>query len=77
MVGFLSEDHGERNWGLIRLPNTQIYKLELGDSIGLEQGLVMAITPKKIFVQRKDLNNRIINENREVSTCHSFIGLVK
>jgi Tfp pilus assembly protein PilO len=59
MVGFLSEDHGERNWGLIRLPNTQIYKLELGDSIGLEQGLVMAITPKKIFVQRKDLNKII------------------
>jgi len=59
MVGFLSEDHSERNWGLIRLPNTQIYKLELGDSIGLEQGLVMAITPKKIFVQRKDLNKII------------------
>jgi hypothetical protein len=59
MVGFLSEDHSERNWGLIRLPNTQIYKLELGDSIGLEQGLVMAITPKKIFVQRKELNKII------------------
>ncbi len=59
MVGFLSEDYGEHNWGLIKLPNTQIYKLELGDSIGLEQGLVMAINPKKIFVQRNDLNKII------------------
>lgn len=67
MVGFLSEYYGEHNWGLIKLPNTQIYKLELGDNIGLEQGLVMAINPEKIFVQRKDLN-RIIElsvENRK------------
>jgi Tfp pilus assembly protein PilO len=64
MVGFLSEDYGERNWGVIKLPNSQIYKLELGDNIGLEQGLVMAINPKKIFVQRKDLN-RIIELSME------------
>ncbi|MFM2322227.1 MAG: type pilus biosis protein PilP [Pseudomonadota bacterium] len=59
MVGFLSKDDGERNWGFIKLPNSQIYKLKLGDSIGLERGLVMAINSKKIFVQIRELNKII------------------
>jgi Tfp pilus assembly protein PilP len=59
MVGFLSKDDGERNWGFIKLPNSQIYKLKLGDSIGLERGLVMAINSKKIFVQSRELNKII------------------
>lgn len=59
MAGFLSEYYGEHSWALIKLPNTQIYKVELGDSIGLEQGVVMAINPQKIFIQRKDLNKVI------------------
>jgi Tfp pilus assembly protein PilO len=66
MIGALSVDK-KKNWGLIKLPTNQICKVQLGDEIGLEHGLVIAIHPKEIFIQNNafDKLNKLSMENRK------------
>ena len=59
MVGFLADNWNDQRWGLIKAPNTQIYKVELGDCIGLEQGLVIAIDFNKILIEINNFKKTI------------------
>lgn len=58
MCGVLSADSTEEKWGLISLPDGKVYKVELGDELGLEHARVITINTKKIVV-RESANGKI------------------
>lgn len=59
MVGFLSDDK-KQSWGFVRLPNKKICKVELGDYLGLEQGLVIGVYSTKIIIKNNNNLKKII-----------------
>ncbi|MEN9450304.1 MAG: Pilus assembly protein PilP [Pseudomonadota bacterium] len=64
MLGFLS-DGKYQTWGFVALPNKQICKLNLGDSLGLERGIVIGIFSHEIFIKNNSLDKIIKLEMSE------------
>ncbi len=64
MLGFLS-DGKYQNWGFVALPNKQICRLNLGDSLGLERGTVIGIFADEMFIQNNSLDKIIKLEMSE------------
>lgn len=59
MIGVLYDNLYKRYWGIIKAPNAQIKKVEINDLVGLEQGMVIAIDLKRIFILSKDFKKII------------------
>lgn len=53
MVGVLTETPVGKKWGLIKLPNEDIYKVELADKMGVEKAAIIFIGAEKIIAQVK------------------------
>lgn len=64
MLGFLS-DGKYQTWGFVALPNKQICKLNLGDTLGLERGIVTGIFSHEIFIKNNSLDKIIKLEMSE------------
>lgn len=64
MLGFLS-DGKYQTWGFVALPNKQICKLNLGDTLGLERGIVIGIFSHEIFIKNNNLDKIIKLEMSE------------
>lgn len=60
IVGCLVADRIDKKWGLLKLPNGQICKVEVNDEIGIEKAKITFIDARKIIVQEKN-NKKILN----------------
>lgn len=58
MIGYYSENK-IKNLGFVSLPNKQVCKVQLGDQLGLERGLVIGIYDRKIFILNKNFQKII------------------
>ena len=69
MVGFLIRNQIDKNWGLIKLPNQHICKVEIGSEVGIEKTRVVFIDSKKMIIQEKNnkKNIELIIENKDFS----------
>ncbi|MES2141667.1 MAG: pilus assembly protein PilP [Pseudomonadota bacterium] len=69
MVGFLIRNQIEKNWGLIKLPNEHICKVEIGSEVGIEKTRVVFIDSKKMMLQEKNnkKNIELIIKNKDFS----------
>jgi hypothetical protein len=67
MIGFYAYNEIKKI-GFIQLPNKKIYKIQLGDLLGKEQGLVIGIYDKNIFILNKNFKKitRLSIDNREL-----------
>lgn len=72
MVGFLSAGPNQ-HWGFVVLPNKKIFKVKLGDQLGLEKGLVIGAYAQEIFIWNPSLNKIIklsIDKDRKTHVKH-------
>ena len=63
ILGFLSNNEGQ-SFSLVGLPNNKIYKIILGNYLGIEQGLVIGNYPEKIVIKNKKTNEIISLSNK-------------
>ncbi len=66
MRGFISSNLSERKFGLIQILNKNIYKVELGDTIGQENFNIIRIDREKILLSKndKEITMMIAKKNR-------------
>lgn len=58
-VGLFLETQSKKCWAIIQKANEQIRKVEIGDTLGFEHYVVIAIELKKIIVQSSDMKETI------------------
>lgn len=58
-VGLFLEAQSKKCWGIIQKANEQISKVEIGDTLGFEHYVVIAIELKKIIAQASDMKETI------------------
>ncbi|WP_156792829.1 pilus assembly protein PilP [Rickettsiella massiliensis] len=58
-VGLFLETQSKKCWAIIQKANEQIRKVEIGDTLGFEHYVVIAIELKKIIVQSRDMKETI------------------
>ncbi|MDQ8039335.1 MAG: pilus assembly protein PilP [Rickettsiella sp.] len=61
LVGFLVQNKIRKKWALIKLPDDQLYKVELNNRIGMEKAKIIFIGSKKII-----LKNKVTDKNTEL-----------
>jgi Tfp pilus assembly protein PilO len=73
MLGFLLIDKGQ-NLGFVALPNKQIFKIQLGDQLGLERGLVIGIYDQQIYILNENFQKiiKLSMENRKFYYVKNF-----
>jgi Tfp pilus assembly protein PilO len=73
MLGFLSTGKN-LDLGFVALPNKQIFKVQLGDQLGLERGLVIGIYDRQIFILNGNLKKiiKLSMDKREFSYVKKF-----
>jgi len=63
ILGFLSNNE-KQSFSLVGLPNNKIYKIILGNYLGIEQGLVIGTYPEKIVIKNNKTNEIISLSNK-------------
>lgn len=58
MIGYFSYNR-IKNLGFVLLPNKKIFKIQLGDQLGIEQGLVIGVYNRKILILNKNFDKII------------------
>lgn len=69
MIGFYSYNR-IKNFGFVSLPNKKIFRVQLGDQLGLERGIVIGIYAQKIFILNKNLDKIIILSMKNGKLTH-------
>ncbi len=74
MIGYWS-DNKMKNFGFVSLPNKQIFKLQLGDQLGLERGLIIGIYTQKMFILNENFQKiiKLSMKNRKFSYVENFV----
>lgn len=74
MIGYWS-DNKMKNLGFVSLPNEQIFKIQLGDQLGLERGLVIGIYEQQIFILNENFQKiiKLSMKNRKFSYVKNFV----
>lgn len=75
-IGFLSKGKKDK-FGLVKLENDNVFKVKIGDYLGLEQHTIIGIYNDEIFIQDKNLNKiKVIAlkmENKKLSNVKRFM----
>jgi Tfp pilus assembly protein PilO len=66
MIGYYS-DNKTKNFGFVLLPNKQIFKVQIGEQLGLERDLVIGIYDQQLLILNENLNKiiKLSIENRK------------
>ena len=73
MIGYYSYNK-IKNFGFVLLPNKQVFKVQLGDQLGLDRDLVIGINDQQIFILNKNFDKiiRLSIENRKLAYVKNF-----
>ena len=73
MIGYYSYNK-VKNFGFVLLPNKEIFKVQLGDQLGLDRDLVIGINDQQIFILNKNFDKiiRLSIESRKLTYVKNF-----
>lgn len=72
MIGYWSDN--KINLGFVSLPNKQIFRIQLGEQLGLERGLVIGIYDQQMFILNEHFQKiiKLPMEKRKFSCVKNF-----